>query len=135
MSATNAVLDASAFLRAAVEQTDVARLWIGAVEAGDVKGTVPEHFYLEVANGLRTYVGADHMRAAVAIELLARCLDLPLVVTSVRDVASPALALGLERDLTAYDASYLVLAEATDAVLVTSDRKLASAYSRVELVA
>ena len=38
-------------------------------------------------------------------------------------------------DLSVYDACYVVLAEAADAVLVTADRRLAEAYDRVELLA
>jgi predicted nucleic acid-binding protein len=128
------VLDASALLRAAVEERDVARLWIAAVDAGEVSGTVPEHFYVEVANTLRAYVGAGRMRAVVAAELVTRCLDLPLAARPARDLVPAALVRSLQLDLTVYDAAYVVLAEAADAILVTADRELARAYDRVELV-
>jgi predicted nucleic acid-binding protein len=36
--------------------------------------------------------------------------------------------------MSGYDALYLVLADATDATLVTADRRLAEAASRAELV-
>ena len=134
MSAT-IVLDASAFLRAAVEEQDAARLWIAAADAAEVSGTVPEHFYVEVANGLRAYVRAGRMRAAVAAELVTRCLDLPLAARPARDLVPAALARSLQLELTVYDAAYIVLAEAADAVLVTADRELARAYDRIELVA
>ena len=133
MSAT-IVLDASAFLRAAIEEKDVARLWIAAVDAGEVSGAVPEHFYVEVANALRRYLQAGRMRASVAAELVTRCLDLPLAARPARDLVSAAFVRSLQLDLTVYDAAYVVLAEAADAVLVTADRKLAKAYDRVELV-
>jgi predicted nucleic acid-binding protein len=128
------VLDASAFLRAAMEEKDVARLWIAAVDAGEVSGTVPEHFHVEVANALRAYVRAGRMRAAVAAELVTRCLDLPLAARPARDLIPAALARSLQLELTVYDVAYIVLAEAADAVLVTADRQLARAYDRVELV-
>ena len=134
MSAT-IVLDASAFVRAAVEEQDLARLWIAAVDAGEVRGTVPEHFYVEVANALRAYVRAGRMRDAVAGELVTRCLDLPLAARPARDLVSAALVRSLQLELTVYDAAYVVLAEAADAVLVTADRELARAYDRIELVA
>jgi predicted nucleic acid-binding protein len=129
------VLDASAFLRAAVEERDMARLWIAAVDAGEVSGTVPEHFYVEVANALRAYVRAGRMRGAIAAELVTRCLDLPLAARPARELVPAALARSLQLDMTVYDAAYVVLAEAFDAVLVTADRDLARAYDRVELVA
>lgn len=133
MSAT-IVFDASAFVRAAVEEQDAARLWIAAVDAAEVNGTVPEHFYVEVANALRAYVRAGRMRAAVAAELVTRCLDLPLAARPARDLVPAAFVSSLQLDLTVYDAAYIVLAEAADAVLVTADRELARAYDRVELV-
>ena len=134
MSAT-IVLDASAFVRAAVEEHDAPRLWIAAVDAAEVSGTVPEHFYVEVANALRAYVRAGQMRAAVAAELVTRCLELPLVARAARDLVPAALARSLQLELTVCDAAYVVLAEAADAALVTADRELARAYDRVELVA
>ena len=128
------VLDASAFVRAAVEEQDAARLWIAAVDGGEVSGAVPEHFYVEVANARRAYVRAGRMRAAVAAELVTRCLDLPLAARPARDLVPAALVRSLQLDLTVYDAAYVVLAEAADAILVTADRELARAYDRVELV-
>ena len=73
MSAT-IVFDASAFVRAAVEEQDAARLWIAAVDAAEVNGTVPEHFYVEVANALRAYVRAGRMRAARPEDWCRSCL-------------------------------------------------------------
>ena len=74
------------------------------------------------------------MRAAVAAELVTRCLDLPLAARPARDLVPAAFVSSLQLDLTVYDAAYIVLAEAADAVLVTADRELARAYDRVELV-
>jgi predicted nucleic acid-binding protein len=128
------VLDASAFLRAAVEEKDMARLWIAAVDAGEVSGTVPEHFYVEVANALRSYVRAGHMRDAIAAELVNRCLDLPLSARPAHDLVPAALVRSLQLEMTVYDAAYVVLAEVAEAVLVTADRVFARAYDRVELV-
>ena len=118
-----------------MEERDVARLWIAAVDAGEVTGTVPEHFYVEVANALRAYVRAGTLRGPVAAELINRCLDLPLTAPPARDLVSAALARALSLELTVYDAAYVVLAEAAGAVLVTADRELVRAYERVELVA
>ncbi len=117
-----------------MEEQDAARLWIAAVDAAEVTGTVPEHFYVEVANALRAYIRTGRMRAAVAAELVTRCLELPLVARSARDLVSAALVRSMQLELTVYDAAYVVLAEAADAVLVTADRELARAYDRVELV-
>jgi predicted nucleic acid-binding protein len=40
----------------------------------------------------------------------------------------------LSLGLSVYDASYLVLAEASDSLLVTADERLAAAAARAELV-
>ena len=118
-----------------MEEQDAARLWVAAVDAAEVSGTVPEHFYVEVANALWAYVRAGRMRDTVAAEVVTRCLDLPLAARPARDLILAALARSLQLDLTVYDAAYIVLAEAADAVLVTADGELARAYDRVELVA
>ena len=117
-----------------MEEHDASRLWIAAVDAAEVSGTVPEHFYVEVANALRAYVRAGRMRAAVGAELVSRCLDLPLAARPARDLVPAALVRSLHLELTVCDAAYVVLAEAADAVLVTADRELARAYDRVEFV-
>jgi predicted nucleic acid-binding protein len=57
-----------------------------------------------------------------------------LRVASLRSLVADALAVALERDLTIYDASYVTLAEAADAVLVTADRRLGQAAKRTSLL-
>jgi predicted nucleic acid-binding protein len=54
-------------------------------------------------------------------------------VPSVR-LARASLAAALELGLTSYDASYVVLAGAFDATLITADRRLAAAYDKAELI-
>lgn len=134
MTAANAVLDASAFIRASLEQTDVARRWIGAIDAGETHGLVPDLFYAEVANALSTYVRAGHIRTELATALVSAAVDLPLTSRSMRELAPVAFALSLERGVSVYDAAYLALAEAAEAVLVTADRSLADAASRPALL-
>jgi predicted nucleic acid-binding protein len=50
------------------------------------------------------------------------------------ELAPPALAVALARRVSAYDACYLVLAEAANAVLVTADRALADLAPRSALL-
>ena len=49
-------------------------------------------------------------------------------------LADTALAVAIARSLTAYDACYVVLAEALDAPLVTADRRLAAGTGNAVLV-
>jgi predicted nucleic acid-binding protein len=86
---------------------------------------VPEHFWLEVTNGLvRRYACKPNDVVAALREL-----DEMQLVTVALD--RPAILHGLElmarHGLTAYDAAYLALAEVTDAQLLTLDRRLAEA--------
>ena len=59
---------------------------------------------------------------------------LPLAVISLPLLVRAALEFALARGLTAYDACYAALAEASDAVLVTADAQLAAAVPRSELL-
>jgi len=85
----------------------------------------PELIDLEVLSVLRRHVttgGVDLRRAELALTDLR---DLPLS----RAAHAPLLprCWELRANLTAYDASYVALAEALDVPLVTADRRLAAA--------
>lgn len=80
------------------------------------------------------YVRAGKLRAETAADDIKWLRALPLQSTPCRDLASRALAIALARGVSAYDAMYLALAEATDSVLVTADRRLADAADRAELL-
>lgn len=118
---------------AALDDT-AAEAWLASVAAGDVEGFVPDLVFAEAANAFRGYVlgGAladDEARAKVAL-----LGELPLKVASLRSLALDAFATALERDLSVYDACYVVLTDAADAVLVTADRRLARAATRASLL-
>jgi predicted nucleic acid-binding protein len=61
-------------------------------------------------------------------------LEVPVRVVSLRSLAVDALALAHEIGLSAYDATYVLLAEATASILVTADRRIATAIERVALI-
>ena len=61
-------------------------------------------------------------------------LEVPLRVVSSRSLAVDAFTLAYEIGLSAYDASYVLLTEATGSTLVTADRRLATAVDRVALI-
>lgn len=134
MIAARAVLDASVLIRASIDRTEVARGWVDAVERADVEGTAPDLVWLEVASALRKYIAAGSIEQPVASRALARLLALPLQTRALSGLAEPALARSLSLGLSVYDASYLVLAEASDSLLVTADERLAAAAARAELV-
>jgi len=134
VSVPSAVLDASAFVRASVDEADLARRWIGLIDAGDIHAFVPDLFYAEVANALNIYVRAGYLRTDTALELLLAAVDLPLTSQSLRELAPAALAVSLEHGLTVYDAAYVALSDAADAVLITADRGLAEVAEHAELL-
>ena len=84
---------------------------------------IPHLADIEVAQVLRRYAGDGDIAEAVAAKALAdfRALDLQ------RHAHEPLLdrVWALRRNATAYDAVYVALAEALDAVLLTCDGRLA----------
>jgi predicted nucleic acid-binding protein len=86
---------------------------------------VPQHFWLEVVNVLTRRHG---LGGAVVLEALHDLDRLGLETRELgRAMAIPILDAVERHRLTAYDAAYLVLADATDADLLTADRELARA--------
>lgn len=112
---------------------NAARWFAGAVD-GPLQGSVPDLAFAEVANALVVSVRkreTTHEDARRVLETLAAS---PLAVESVRTVAQGALAIALTRGLSAYDACYAALAEASGAILVTADAGLAAAVDRSALL-
>ncbi len=63
-----------------------------------------------------------------------RALRWPIISVSLVELATPALAIALDRSLTPYDACYIVVADLHRATLVTADRKLAAATPNAVLL-
>ena len=134
MTAANAVLDATVFVRSAVQRSTDARKWLDALEAEELDGHVPELVYAEVGNSLLKYVRAQQMNVGDAVAALATVAALPLRAHRLGELAPSALALAVETGLSVYDCCYAVLAESLDAPLVTADRRLAAAVPLAELL-
>ena len=136
MRPTRIVLDASAFVRAvrAGEPEDAALGWIDAANEGRVDALAPEVLFAEVANAMLGYVRAGSVLLRTATSILDDLLRLPIKSIALRELAVPALQLAAVRQLTVYDACYLVLAEQANATLVTADRALAAATADVILL-
>jgi predicted nucleic acid-binding protein len=122
-------------LRAFLSEAGEAREWVQRSESAKLRVRAPDVIWLEVAHTLRRYVRAGLVAQPAAARGLAWVTGLPIESMAVRPFASVALARALETALSAYDACYLVLAEAADAVLVTADRRLAEAAAKAELIA
>lgn len=111
-----------------------AAAWIDRASAGSVDGLVPDLVFAEVANTFVVHVRAGALdRSQVRARMrAARALPLEVVPTAV--LAESAVDVALNRDLSAYDACYAALAEASEAILVTADRRLAETVPRSALL-
>jgi predicted nucleic acid-binding protein len=94
----------------------------------------PDLLFVEVAQALLGYSRSGRLPAEVARSHLELVELLPLSVWPSRELVPAAFDVALARNLSIYDACYAARAEAEDALLVTADRRLASAAARVELL-
>jgi predicted nucleic acid-binding protein len=88
---------------------------------------VPDLFFVECANILWKYArrfGYPHDNALQDVAALAQ---LKLRSVSTADLIGPALRIGLKYGHSAYDASYLALAERLRLPLITADQRLVEA--------
>lgn len=133
-SGTNVVFDASALVRALVDLDRAARQWLERIAKHEVVPVWPAHLYAEVANSLVRLARADMIDARRAGRVFGRVRRIPANVGPA-EALEQAMAVALDRQLTVYDAAYVVLAEALGAPLVTADRRLAEATNRGVLLA
>ena len=131
-STSRIVLDASALIRALVDNHPEARRWLQR-GIGDAALTWPAHLYVEVAHALTRLARSGVIDATRAIDAFAEVRRLHAKVAPPRRLEA-AMAVALERRLSVYDAAYVVLAEALRAPLVTADRRLAEATEQAVLL-
>ena len=124
------VLDASALVRYVVRVGDEAR-WVRLRIGPERELHVPELVDAETLQGLRGLVLRREISQAAAATAVRELLDAQLVRYPHRPLIERVWE--LRGQLTAYDALYVALAEALDATLVTTDRKLARAVTTVDV--
>ena len=99
-----------------------------------MEGHVPEVAFAETVSALARYTRADLLAPKLASEIIGEVVQLPIFSHGHARLAVASLTLALEHGLSAYDASYLALAESLDVPLVTADRRLAAVAPKSELL-
>jgi predicted nucleic acid-binding protein len=85
---------------------------------------VPDLFFVECANILRSKVRFNGYPPQVAIKAMRYLRSLTLPTTPTADLVEEALAIAFVYDLTAYDAVYVALASQHGLPLLTADTRL-----------
>lgn len=129
------VADASALGEYLLE-TDLGRVLAAQIEAASPDLHVPAVHDLEICSALRRLIRFGEIDETRAIEALEDLVDLPLTVHAHNGLLQRVLQ--LRENFSAYDASYVALAEALGAQLLTCDAPLARGVrtlTSVEVVA
>jgi len=121
------VLDASV-VAAALFQEDHADACCSLLTSGR-ELHAPDLVYAEVGNVIWKRRRRGEIDEDEAAELLADALRLPLRITPSDALIDAALQVALKTDRTVYDCLYIALALRERAVMVTGDRRLASAMA------
>ena len=124
------VLDASVGIKLFVEEEfsdKVQTLFSKLAEDPQAEIHVPDLFYIECANILLKYTRRYKCPIEDSLADLEDLNKLALKSTSTADLIEDALLLANEKNLTAYDACYAVLAQKLEFPLITADAPLAKA--------
>ena len=93
---------------------------------------VPDLFYIEITNVLWKYVRWQGMDPEDAKEYLEQLGQIALTSIPTAELTVDAFTLAAEKEISAYDACYVALANRMDALLITADRKLAKTLNQPE---
>ena len=125
------VVDASSMVRYLTGVGGTDARWVSSQLRGEPAFYAPELIDAEVLNGLRRLV----LQRLISTDAAPRAVFSLLAARVVRYPHRPFVerAWELRGQLTPYDGLYVALAEALDATLVTTDRRLARAVTTVEV--
>ena len=126
------VLDASVGIKLFLDEEfsdKVQRLFFVLAEDPEAEIYVPDLYYIECANVLLKYSRRFRRPIEDSLADIRDLNDLALKVTSTAELNKEALELAAEKDLTAYDACYAVLAQKIGIPLMTADAPLTKAVN------
>ena len=124
------VMDASVGIKLFIEEEfsdKVQRLFVKLSEDPQAEIHVPDLFYIECANILLKYTRRFDRPLEDSLADIKDLGKLALKTTSTLELIEDASQLASERNLTAYDACYAVLAQKLGLPLITADAPLAKA--------
>lgn len=124
------VVDASVGIKLFVEEEfsdKVQSLFDKLTEDPQTEIHVPDLFYIECANILLKYTRRFDRPLEDSLADIRDLSSLALKVTSTSELIEDALQLAQEKNLTAYDACYAVLAQKLGLPLITADAPMANA--------
>jgi predicted nucleic acid-binding protein len=118
------VIDASVIVKLAKKEegTDRAVSLIEEHTKGKEKIIVPPLLFYEVANALLYAKELENKEISEFLEILDD-LDFEIIELTIKDIIK-ATVLGREKNITVYDASYLILAQKLGVNFITADLKL-----------
>jgi predicted nucleic acid-binding protein len=125
---SNYVVDASVGIKLFVVEDGsdlVSKLFAQLTADPPAQFYVPDLFFIECTNILWKYVWRFDYPAENARQDVIDLRALALITVSTVDLIEPALDLALKYEITAYDASYVALAECLALPFVTADATLA----------
>jgi predicted nucleic acid-binding protein len=116
------VVDASVVIKWHIDEVDAEAA--STVRRSAASFAVPDLLFAETASTVWKLVRRELLSNDQAVKVIESIVAGPFVVYSNQALAKDALRIGVARDITPYDASYVALAITTRAEYVTADRKL-----------
>ncbi len=120
------ILDSSVIIKWFLpeEDSNIALAFNRQFISGDLKIAVPMLLFYEMANIFKSAVTASRIKSSDAIQSYENLLNLNFITYSMDNLFKGGLEIALRFDITAYDASYLALAEELKIPFITADQKL-----------
>ena len=115
--------------------SNLAIMFLKKLEDPDVKFYAPTLFKLEFSNAIRKYLIRKLISWDMAREILEEVKRLPITYVEITwERVERAFLYAVKRNLTLYDALYIIIAEEVGGKLITADKRLLKATADEELV-